>query len=717
MVLDLVREAEKSWREIVKLARPVDSDKPVVIGTKSITGSDFEAYTDNRKIYINVSNERKVRDSFEKIVVPCYQAAAEKIYGVYGKISKPELMKNLILDTFIFVHFHEQFHPWLCPNSRHDEKTITKALYDGIRKAEPNLSKKEVMYKVNNCKNLVWDFVLNTNFIAKTSCCNNDTLEEKISYVFQRDGRQIEYKPVTHYPSGILPVVYMMSAAQHKTDISISLVGAMYSTMSYNDAGIRQKAIDVFLDDLKSKKMNQAIDVVMKMYEGLVTEIRTKELAEAGIDKARYKKAIAALMNTSDPRYEENQRYIVETITRIFDTPSFRYNALKGFIQPIAQFISMDKKQGSPDPNTMGQRGEGQDGEDEAGGKSQQEMDEDSMADTFDDLIGALDEDELDDMLGDAVEDREGGRNDAKPSRAVRRRIQTIAADEFYKRNADVVEVRNLSQENMSYELGSRKKWKLVSSKTITPAEAAKLNHQQILNFQAKTGLPILVSLGGGYQKFNQYRLDETPLKSYSVQMTGIEMPDNWVIIQDSSGSMAPGLNYVGTGCKFDILNRVKYGIMKGMYNVCTAMGKDLMFGVVDFSDATVYSGLDSLAKVYDARVHPIKTVSLTPQCGGTNINAKVFSKIEKDLAPGKTIYTLVTDGEITGGAASLHKEIERIASKDENAFVFVEVQSSSNFGQMINELSKAKPSVLYFSVQRVEEIKDKLSSVLIRYS
>jgi len=220
---------------------------------------------------------------------------------------------------------------------------------------------------------------------------------------------------------------------------------------------------------------------------------------------------------------------------------------------------------------------------------------------------------------------------------------------------------------------------------------------------------------GGGFLKLNQYVLAETPQKSYSFKKTGIEIPDNWVFFQDSSSSMG-SKNYVGTGCKFDLLNRVKYGLQNGLYKVCKDMKKDLKFGVVDFSDVTRYRGLDSLIKIYESRNHPIKEVSLDPQCGGTLFSSSVFPKIKKDLSPGKTIYTLITDGDIQGDTDSLYNEIERFSSQKNNSFVFVEVMSNSIFGGRIKGLAKANKTVLYYNVSNIKTIKDKLESILIKY-
>lgn len=723
MIQELLTDATAMWREITKLARPVDSEKQVITKPNPKSPNDFDAYTDDKKIYISINNEAKFRKNFEDIIVPAYRIAASKLYDVAKKISDTELLKNLVLDTLLFIHFHEQFHPWLCPNSREDEKRINIALFEGIRKALPSLPKKEAFFKVNNCKNLIWDTVLNVSFISKTS--GNDTLEEKISYVFTKEGRKIEYQPVTHYPSGILPIIYMSSARNRTTEIPISLMGLFYSTLSYNDSDVRKNAVSVFLDDLKSKGMqnSDALDTLKKMYLGFVAELDETELNARDIDKKEYLKRINLVDVFDSHGYEENQKYFSETLTKIFDT-SMRYKSLKGIAKVLAPFITNDKKSGSPDPNTSGSgSGDGSSDDDSDGSgsdKSQDELDEGSMVSTLDDLLDGLDEKDKNDILNELANDPElapGGSSAGKPmpSHKIRKKLSIISADEYYKLHADTLEIRNPSQENFSIDLGDKKVWKLVNSATITSAQASQLNHQQIINFQKRTGLPVLMELGSGFYKLNNYRIKSTPLKSYNAQLTGVEIPENWVVFQDSSGSMA-GIPYVGTKCRFDLLNMVKYGVMKGLYEVGKKLGKDVHFGVVDFSDRTIYSGMESLIKVYDARTHPIKEVSLTPQCGGTSCSSAVFKKVRADLKPGRTVITFISDGEIAGDTASLYREIENFVSEPEHALLFVEIQSNSSFGMSMASLSKKNPALVYRSVHDVSAIKKEMGQILIQY-
>ena len=444
MILDILNGAEKTFRQVLTLENPLDADRPVVIGSNPKSNAEFDAFTQKENgvwvIHININDEKRFRESLEGIVVPAYQVAASRLYDVPGKISKPELFRNLTFDAFLFMLFHEQFHPRLCPNSEYDEKRITLNIFRGIEEAEPGLSKMEVLQKTNNCKNLIWDTVVNNAFISRASGLNGDPLASKISFVFQQDNRVIELQPVMHYPSGIVPIIYMTSAAQGTTDIPISLMGALYTSMSYNTPEVRGRAMQIFLDDLAKKGLEEAKakEILQAMYLGIISEIKPSELAKSGIDSKEYKKRLGQVTDVENPKYEENQAYFVSTINRIFDSPKYRYPALKGLAKVLRPFISKAQKQGSPDKNTSGQGmpgaggqgmpgsgtsgekqqegdGEGNDGDGDKKGdkkgkkggksggdeKSQEEMDGDSMNKTLDDLIGELGGKELDELLGD----------------------------------------------------------------------------------------------------------------------------------------------------------------------------------------------------------------------------------------------------------------------------------------------------------------------------
>jgi len=780
MVKKIVKKASKTWRKITKLAAPLDSDKPVVIGKNPNSPSPFEAYTDNKKIYININDPKKIEEDFKKIVLPAYDKSSPTLYDIAKQVAKvgdKELSDNLLYDMFMFVHFHEQWHPLKCPNSRDDEKAITKALYDGIKEAQPNLSKSEALYKANNCKNLIWDVVLNVSFVSETAGRSNPRLDQIVNHVFKEEKRIISKAGIEHYPAGILPIAYFTSAMNSTTDIPISLVGLMYTAMSFNHEDARQKVAAGFIDDLKNKKMDRqkAEEVLKEMYKGFVSEIDAKLLKKKGIDKQDYEKKVDGIFDFASKDYEKAQNYFVNVLEKIFDTPDLRYDSLKGFIKPLAPYIQLGEKNGSVDKNTSSygsgggagmpmpgaggegkeeggddagndypdtsgsgggdgdEEGEGDDGDDakdgkgkgkgkgsgsDAGDKDQDDFDRDSMKQTLEDLMETLDGKEKNDLLGELGGPGMAGhsRGAGAPSANVTNTLFYFAADEYYKEHADKIEVKNPSSERFSIEVGKQKRWKLVRSYNLTGAEVASLNHQQIINFQKVTKLPVLMEVGNGYYKLNEYVLEETPLRSYNSEKRGIEIPDNWVLIKDSSGSMTGGPDYMGSKNPYDTLMHVSYGVAKGLDEVCKSLGKDLKFGVVDFSDQTHYSGMDSFRNVYATRDHAVKQVWLRPQCGGTHCSSAVFPKIAKDLAPGKTIYTMITDGDLFGGTDDLRREIDKAASKKDSAFVFIEIGIHSSFGMEIKAMSKHNPAIQYYYVANVASIKDKLSSVLIKY-
>ena len=238
MVFDILKNAEKTWREIASLATPLDSDKPVIMKAETKQG-DLEAYTDDKRIYVNI-DPVKLKKNFEGIIVPVYKDEGKRVYSIRRDIDNGDLLSNLVFDNFLFVLFHEQLHPWLCPNSKEDERKITKTLYDGIKEAEPTMTKSQIFAKVNNSKNLIWDVVLNVSFLSKTGNAN-DNLENKIEFVFEKDDRKIKLERILRYPNGILPIVYAISANNRTTDIPISLVGGMYGTLSFNSPQLRTK--------------------------------------------------------------------------------------------------------------------------------------------------------------------------------------------------------------------------------------------------------------------------------------------------------------------------------------------------------------------------------------------------------------------------------------------------------------------------------------------
>ena len=711
--MNQVKGSVKTFKEIVKLTYPLFENIQINVKSDPKSSRDFEAYTDNRQITIKLNRPDEIDDDFEKIIVPMYRDSAKTLYGVPNDISDKELQKSLEFFTFLFVNFHELLHPLECPNSEEDKKKISASLYNGIKEAEPHLSKKEVFFKVNNCKNAVWDIVDNLAYLSKTSGMHNDILEDKISHVFQSNRMNVEGQRLDSLPDGILPIIYLTSARKRTTDVLISLLGAMYATMSYNDGEVREEAMRTFFDDLVSKRLERgaANDKLKEMYMGLISDVDSDRMVGLGIDVRRYVESVERVDNTSNPDYGADQNYLLETITKLFHTPSLRYDSLKGFIKTVSEYVSTFQKMGSFDSNTSG-HGES------SSSDAQDDMDGDSMSSSLDDLKDTLDGDEFDGLLDelsntdyDDIRSRVGD-----PLNNAKKALTLVAADEFYKKNASEIEVHTPRSEAMLREGGLRKKWRHKKTKTLTEMDLELYDLGKILDFQTKTGLPVLTNLENGYYRLNEYELIETRIRGHSTEKTGIDIPDNWVSFTDSSGSMTLMPQYVGSNNDYDTLMRVHYGIEKGMYRVCQEMGKDFNFGVVNFSDFTIYGGMDSFVKIFESRSHDIKKVKLSPQCGNTRLNNSIFSKIEKDLNPGKTVYSLITDGDIHSDLDELYRVIDNLGRKKDTSFLYIDIGTPSSFGGRISSLSNTNKGVQYYNVTNIEDIKDKLQSVLINY-
>jgi hypothetical protein len=719
MISEALEQAKDTWQEIVKLTFPLFADMPIKIGSNPKSKSTFSAYTNNKTIVVNVNDPSRMEREYDGLIVPNYQPSAPVLYGVPRKISDNELGKGLAFDNFFFIFSHELYHPRVCPNSKEDQKKISKSLYDGIKEAEPNIPKRDVFFKVNNSKNLIWDVVVNLTFLSEIEGLHDKKLRQRIGYVFSKNKRQIDSQPVSHFPNGIVPIAYLTSANDRTTDIPISLVGSMYTTMSYNHSTARKNAMKIFLDDLMSKRMDevQTMSKLKEMYLGFVSCLNPKEAKEAGIDFKKFKENVQGIENYDAADFNDKQKYLLEMLTKIFETPSLRYDALKGFVKTISEYIPATQKVGSFDPGTTGYDGGG--GTEE---ESDDEMDGGSMPSTLDDLSDQLDEKEMDDLLDDLSNNHDYDNDDPyarrhDPQYDAKKQLALVAADEFYKKNAEQIDVKNPYAEAVSFDAGMRKKWRIKKENIVTKTELSTYNTDKIISFQEATGLPALVKIGDGYFRVREYELVETKIKSHTMTKAGIEIPENWIPLIDSSSSMTGTSQYVGSENKYDILMRVLYGIEKGLCSVCKMMSKDVNFGVVNFSDVTHYSGTDSLTKIFESRNHKAKTTQLQPQKGNTRLNNGVFSEIKKDLKPGKTVYSLMTDGDIQSDTTKLYNTVDELGREKNTAFVYIEIGEGSPFGEEIQTLSRTNNGVLYYRVKSVKEIKQKLSSVLITYS
>ncbi len=724
MIDEALARATRDWRRVIRGAYPLSANTPVILGGDPKATAPFEAYTDNRAIHININRPADFEADFARFAVPHYQAAAHLLYGV-GSVDAAELAQNLPYDLLMLVLFHELFHPLVCPNSRADEKAVSKAIYDGIKEREPALGPKEVVYKVDHCKNLVWDFVVNVTFLARSEAVRRDVLKQRIGDVFRENRRAIRTELVVNFPRGMMPLLYLASAMRGTADPLISLAGMFYVSLSFNEPDLRVRSMRVFLDVVAKQGMDEkaAFDLLRGMVRGIVDDVDEAALKRQGVDKAEFIKRSELVGDCQSRSYEQNQAWLLRAMDTIFDAYELRYDALRGMAKQLAPLISLSAKQGSPDPGTTGSGGEGEEGE---GGEGEEEPSEEekaagSLAKTIDDLEEELGKDGTEGVLKEMAGNPEpaqggqpgaggqggpagqGGGLSAKTVDA----LKLFARDELLKRTAEPIDIRTPAPGMAVLDLGKQLRWDLKRSQDLTAAELASLDLTTIIQAQVATGLPILLQLAEDRYKLNEFVLAESPVRAWAPQQFDTNLPENWILLLDSSGSMC--------GAPFELLLRATYGLKKGMFDICTQKKIDLKFGVVNFSSRTVFSGLDSFRKVYASHTHKTKQVLFEQQNGGTTLDPAVFAQIRRELAPGRTVYTLITDGEISNQDA-VYQEIERIAKEPNAAFLFLEISSSSALGQKLAALEASRLNVIYRKLNKIEEMKQSLQSLLIRY-
>jgi hypothetical protein len=686
---EVFARAERDWREIVERAYPLTAGIPVVVKRDPKAPTPFESYTDNRTITVGLHQPSQLERDFARFAVP-ERGEGHRLYGLAAGAADAAIAGEVPYDVFLLVLFHELFHPLVCPNSREDERAISQAIYRGVIAAEPALAPKDAVFKVDHVKNLVWDVVVNVTFLARSRSVRRDILRSRIGDVFRENARAIAGQPVVDFPKGMLPVVYLMSAGRGTTDKLIALAGLFYATLSYGDPFNRERAIRAFLDDLARKGMDEstAASHLAAMYAGIA----------CGEDGPEFVKRADLALDARNPSYESNQEWLLRALDAIFDAYATRYASLEGLAKALAPLIPLTEKQGSPDAGTTGWDESPAD----AGADEQAAC---SLGRTIGDLEGELGAGGVEKVLGEMAGDPQPGGGGLGSQTAGA--IATFARDELLKRTAEPIDIRGPAMGNELLDIGRQVRWELKRSHDITSGDLASLDLPRIVQAQVASGLPILMQLADDRYKLNEFELVETPVRGWAPRRLETHLPENWVLLLDSSGSMC--------GAPFELVLRVTYGIKKGLHELCTAKKKDLKFGVVNFSSSTVYSGLDSFTKIYTSRTHRTKQVLFEQQNGGTTLDVAVFAQIAKDLARGRTVYTLITDGEISNGDA-VFAAVEKAARARDTAFLFVEISTRSELGKKIDALSKKLPSVIYRKVDRVEDIRGSLQSLLIRY-
>ncbi len=768
-----LKTASQLWRETVMICYPLYGDVPLHIEVKENNDQPtFQAYTNGKAIWIKIGQAVKWHKDLLNQIIPRYDNDFPLLYRLNKNkhIAPFEKTYHLHIDNFIFVLFHELYHPLLCPDSREDERAINVALYEGIKEALPAISESKMVNKVNNCKNLVWDVVVNLNFLYRSESADIDNLKDNIAYTFSKNNRNIKKLPIPLFPSGIIPMIYIMSAENNTTDIPIAFVGLFYSYLSYNSIDVRDLSINVFLEALNRHKLSQQtiIKVLRHMFTGFFDEVTDREIHifDPLHSKKFYIKLIDRFIDTiknkKDSQSDSNK--LLKMIINILNNEQLRYKALKGFIKALAPYIAENtyQKQGSFDPDTSSDdnSGGGEQSDDEQS-KNDQAGDEDndqarnnedsededsaddqsSNATEYDENIDQAEDDEnsedeksvdkskqrrndkkneeeLGKVLDDILSAFPSDESDKISEKIVKQSIEPLSLmvlDNYFKQNAEpIIFVQQDAGDPQSIEYTLIKEWKLVSSELFTAEKVSCLNFNAIDIFQRSTGLPVLVNLNNGFFQLNEYIEVEKSIYSDIPISINIEIPENWILFVDSSGSMTHIKNYhTNPKIPYHKLMRVVYGLMKGLYDLCKTYDKNIQFGTVNFSTKTKFKGLDSLTEVYSSRTHGIKKNILTPQCKWTSLDTHVFDRILKKVSNKKSVFTIITDGEISNWQ-EIYPRLTQVSQLNYIVTVFIEIGHKSELGKQINQ--KQPKGIVYQCVDQIEDIPKKLKTILVMY-
>ena len=585
-----------------------------------------------------------------------FNSHVHPIFSPLTSQSESELWRDILL----FVLFHELYHPLVCPDSLEDEREVSCAIYRGFTESE---NRARAANLAHNVKNLFWDLIVNVTYLARSLGGNR-------SY-FLRASESVLHGPP---PTKIVPALYYQSACLSSTDLLIATMGALYTELS--------------VDDEKTKETLQ---------RGFDKEGQRLGAEEAPSLLAR--KVLEALLGH---QMGTNRRRTLVKLLENFEDSRERYLSIERAASCLAPFVTLHGPQGTLDGLTRGHRGTAQ----EDGGEK-------GNADSWQDLAEGLSSKELDE-LEEALAKHTGalsGSGDGASPGAFGTPAYLMAADSHYKRVARPLSLRQPNLGANVMDVGKQKRWKLKNVVTLSKADVARLDHNTLQAFQSTTGLPLLLELAEGHYQLNEYELVTSPLKAYTL-VDDLTIADNWVLFVDSSGSMASS-DYVGSGSYYDLLMHVCYGVAKGMWKACERLGRDLSFGVVNFSTTTKWSGMLPFKDTYQQVVNEVKKTLLIPQSGGTSFDVEILKTVERELEKGTTVYSFITDGEIEREEQVLEALLDSM--KDENKqLLFIEIGMKSQLGV---ELDSSKlDNVGYFHLDKVEDIEEKLGHVLLSY-
>lgn len=680
-------------------------------------------FTDNKKIHAYLFKPDEIEKAFREVIAPMYAHA----YGIdlTKELKDPqkreEFLRAIAFHNKFSLLNHELLHPAVWPNSKQDEEKTDLALYEGIKSAMPQLQAKDLVQKVDNVRNLVWDHGIDLHQYHQIT--TGTTYKRNLEAVLAASGHHVNGTAVTQFPEGVIPIFDVVSTAgmnmAQVTSPLYHLTRLFYAGLFCADTETREKIYEHFVKQIKGlKDLNgsnfseqKAVSVIKNAIIGAVSELNGQQLRAKGISKVQFESEVNGMFkDIGNASYTPHQRHVVDTLASVLIDTDTRYDAVRGFIKPLAPYISTQHPE---------DRHEHSDDEEEGGG---------GASSALENLLNQLPKEEANELLQNIANGEAKTPKDAK--------LQAQALDDYYKRNSKEVALRSPRPEVTTIDLGKTKEWQLTRSETVTSAELRGYNVDALTTFQQTTGLPVLVQLDTDNWRINYYAEKELPLKSYTFQSTGIELPRNVVFVVDTSSSMLNGGGllqstgsiltsmglgsggFAGTGNKYDALMRVIYGLMKTLDKAGTQYNSPVNVATIAYSSSTQAKGPENLHDAYSKHDSPVKVNILAPDFGSTTLDALVLQSVEKQLPPGKTAWLVFSDGDLQGFTTPVFKQLGHLAGKKDNSVAYFQLyDSGGSFGSFMKQQAATMPNVVHREIKDMNEITKTAMSVMVTYA
>ena len=660
------------------------------------------AATDDQKIMLHVYKPDYVLEQFEKVVVPIFNNA----YGFnVDSNQKKEFAQQLVKDTFTYLLFHELFHPVYCPKSQTDKEKFDLALKNGIKRAEPHLSPRDLINKTGNVRNAIWDLLIDTFFTHYST--NGSDYDQELRAEISKLGNKFDNNLIETLPDGIVTTWDIVELADHQPEtVFYPLTRAMYSLLHCDNENLRSNVFDYFRNKLGRKISNHDLETaIVGSLSGSVKYLNKHELALVGVDKNRMVDSSEELYHARDnQRSSVARKYVTEAITKINTSFELRYRSVEGIIEPLAKYISTTKEEKRDGANS--------DGNDSGGDEQTSTSEEGGGAeDTLQSLINQNDPD-VNSMLASIANDQSAPNNNRN------KRLSNLAKDEFYKRNARALPIKSPTLESETVVVGKIKTPVKVSEKLLTPDQLHDLPMDQIIQFQQDTGLVCLSRLSQYQWKYEIYEWHEQDITDYQHKKTGIILPDNIIFRVDGSGSMTSNEAFVGTKDRYDCLMHVIYGIVKSTAEAAKKMNKEIQVVGVSYSYAgrTKVSDPVELQTFYDTPNNSAKQVLLNPEMGSTHHDLPAYQEAHDRCKPGKTIEIIVTDGDLNTDHDQSMTEIRKILDTENNMMVYFSIFTEGTFARRMGRLAGIKPNLTYKPFLSFDRLQSVANEIIVQY-